>query len=71
MKLTPKQDEVLRLIARGKNNRKIGEAMGITLNTVKFHTNSIFRKLGVQSRIQAITKGLQLGLLEITDLQLD
>jgi DNA-binding NarL/FixJ family response regulator len=46
--------EVLTLMAEGLANREIGSRLSITEGTVKLHTNSIFRKLGVTNRLQAV-----------------
>ena len=52
-KLTPRQREVLDLIARGKTNGEIAERLGITLDGAKFHVREILAKLGVESREEA------------------
>lgn len=51
--LTPRQREVLDLIARGKTNGEIAEHLGITLDGAKFHVREILAKLGVESREEA------------------
>jgi len=62
--LTEREQEILRLVARGMSNREIAEALFVTLGTIKKHLNNIFSKLSVKSRTQAITRGRELGLLE-------
>jgi LuxR family maltose regulon positive regulatory protein len=62
--LTEREQEVLRLVAKGLSNREIAEALFITLGTVKKHLNNIFSKLDVKSRTQATTRGRELGLLK-------
>jgi DNA-binding CsgD family transcriptional regulator len=52
-KLTPRQREVLALVAAGKTNREIGDALGMTLDGAKFHVSEIIAKLGVASREEA------------------
>ena len=52
--LSEREHEVLRLIAEGLNNREIGEALFISTSTVKFHLGNILRKLGVETRAEAI-----------------
>lgn len=51
--LTPQEARTLRLLAEGLSNRAIGEAMSVGEKTVKFHLVHVFRKLGVQNRLQA------------------
>jgi DNA-binding NarL/FixJ family response regulator len=54
--LTPRQIEVLTLIARGYSNDEIAEYLDVRPNTVKFHISEIFRRLGVRNRIEAIAR---------------
>jgi LuxR family maltose regulon positive regulatory protein len=61
--LTPRELEVLQLIAGGDSNQSIANKLVITLSAVKKHTGNIFRKLNVNSRTQAIARARQLGLL--------
>lgn len=61
--LTPREVEVLRLIAGGYSNREIADALGTAEGTVKNHTSSILSKLGVRDRTRAVLKALDLGLL--------
>lgn len=61
--LTPRELEVLRLVAQGKTNRAIGEQLVITVGTVKIHVEHIIAKLGVSDRTQAAVRAIQLGLL--------
>jgi LuxR family transcriptional regulator, maltose regulon positive regulatory protein len=61
--LTERELEVLRLIAAGRSNAQVAQALVIALSTVKTHTNSIFGKLGVTSRTQAIARAHELRLL--------
>lgn len=61
--LTPRELEVLHLIANGDSNQKIADKLVITLSAVKKHTGNIFNKLNVNSRTQAIARARQLGLL--------
>ncbi len=58
--LSPREKEVLALIARGMSNPEIGEALFISPVTVKVHVRHIFEKLGVKSRAEAAVRGSQL-----------
>jgi len=60
--LTEREAAVLQLISQGLSNQEIAEKLVVTLNTVKKHNNSIFGKLGVTSRAQAIIRARQLGM---------
>jgi two-component system, NarL family, response regulator len=63
--LTPRELDVLRLMARGLSNKEIGGTLGIGEGTVKIHANSMFGKLGVQDRTQAVTLALRRGLVRL------
>ncbi len=59
--LTPRELDVLRLAARGLTNRAIGYQLGISHRTVQGHLASIYGKLGVGSRTEAVTEALRRG----------
>ncbi|MCS7350073.1 response regulator transcription factor [Thermoflexus sp.] len=59
--LTPREIEVLRLLADGLANKEIAARMGISEHTVKFHVSSIYRKLGAANRAEAVRLGLRRG----------
>ncbi len=61
--LTPREDEVLALLAQGKPNREIAEVLVITERTVKFHVSSILGKLGAGNRTEAVAIAAQRGLI--------
>ena len=61
--LTERELEVVRLIAAGLRNREIAEELVVVLGTVKAHINSIYRKLGVSNRVQAVSRARELNLL--------
>jgi LuxR family maltose regulon positive regulatory protein len=62
--LTPREIEVLQLIARGLSNREIAQKLSISLSTVKRHNANIYGKLIVNNRTQAVIRGRDLGLLQ-------
>jgi LuxR family maltose regulon positive regulatory protein len=62
--LSEREIEVLRWMAGGASNQDIAEALTIALTTAKKHVSNIIRKLGVDNRTQAVTKGRNLGLCE-------
>ena len=61
--LTPRELEVLRDVADGLTNKEIAGHLGISLHTVKFHVESLMRKLVVSSRAEAVSKSMRLKLL--------
>jgi DNA-binding NarL/FixJ family response regulator len=63
--LTSREQEVLALLAGGLPNRDIASELSISEHTVKFHLASIFGKLGVSTRTEAVQRGLRLGVIEI------
>ena len=63
--LTPRESEVLRLLADGLGNKEIAARMNVSEHTVKFHIRSILGKLGASSRTEAVSRGLRSGLIEL------
>jgi ATP/maltotriose-dependent transcriptional regulator MalT len=61
--LSAREREVLRLLANGMDNAQIASALAIAVSTVKAHTNHIFGKLGVHSRLEAVLRAQELDLL--------
>jgi DNA-binding NarL/FixJ family response regulator len=61
--LTPREKEVLRLIADGLSSRSVAAKMGISYTTVRTHIRSLGSKLGVHSKLEAIVKARELGLI--------
>jgi DNA-binding NarL/FixJ family response regulator len=59
--LAPRQREILQLVANGYANKEIAEQLNLTLGTVTWYLNEIYKKLHVQSRIQAVNKLRQAG----------
>jgi two-component system nitrate/nitrite response regulator NarL len=63
--LTPREREVLELIAAGCSNRRIAKKLGISEHTAKFHVNGILLKLGANTRTEAVVLAARRGLLMI------
>lgn len=63
--LTPRELEVLSLLAEGLTNRAIGLQLGISENTAKFHVQAVLTKLAVSSRTEAVVLATRLGLLTL------
>ena len=63
--LTERELEVLRLLAKGRQNKEIANELWISERTVKFHVSAILGKLGVGNRTEAVGKAAQLGLIEL------
>ena len=61
--LTPRELEVLRLLAEGLANKAIAHRLDVSEHTVKFHVNSILGKLGAQNRTDAVVRATRLGLI--------
>jgi two-component system, NarL family, response regulator YdfI len=63
--LTPRETEVLSLLAEGLANREIATRLSISEHTIKFHIRSILGKLGASTRTEAVTRGLRHGLIDL------
>ena len=61
--ITPREFEILELIAQGMSNREIAGKLYVSENTVKTHSSRVFDKLGAKRRTQAVQLGKQFGLL--------
>jgi len=62
--LTPREIEVLAALGNGLTNKETARLLGISPHTVKFHIESLFRKLGVTSRAKAVARGMQQQIVE-------
>src|SRR5688500_4054140 len=62
--LSPREREVLALVAEGKSNREIAASLIVTENTAKYHVAQLLNKLGAGSRAEAVTRAVALGLLK-------
>jgi len=65
--LTAAEREVLQLLAKEKTNKEISLELALSQRTVEYHLSSINQKLGVKTRIGAVVKGFELGLLNFLD----
>ncbi|HEV2236481.1 MAG TPA: response regulator transcription factor [Ktedonobacterales bacterium] len=63
--LTPRERDVLDLLAQGNPNKTIARALGISERTVKFHVTAIMHKLGAENRTEAVTLAAQRGLIQL------
>jgi len=66
--LSTREQEVLRLAAKGISNKQIAQQLDLSIRTVHAHMSHIFGKLGVASRTEAVVRGLQNGWLHLDDL---
>ena len=65
--ITPREQEVLTLIAKGHPNKIIAKELGITTGVVQQHAHHIYQKLNVTNRTEAVYRARQLGLLKEED----
>jgi DNA-binding NarL/FixJ family response regulator len=63
--LTPRESEVLQLLAEGLSNKAIAARLGISEHTAKFHVASVTGKLGASSRTEAVSRGVRRGLITL------
>ena len=63
--LTAREMEVIQLMAQGLANKQIALALSISEHTVKFHLSSLYAKLGISSRTEAVKRGIELGLISL------
>ena len=61
--LTPREIEILQMLTPGLSNKAIAKQLNISDHTVKFHISSIFQKLNVSTRTEAVAVGVRLGLI--------
>lgn len=61
--LSPRECEILELLASGQSNKEMARSLGISPNTVKTHIARVFEKLGVEKRMQAVEKARWLALI--------
>ncbi len=65
VRITARELEVLRLVARGRQNKEIARDLAVTERTVKFHLSALMRKLGVSNRVEAVSAAIRLGLIDL------
>jgi predicted ATPase/DNA-binding CsgD family transcriptional regulator/DNA-binding XRE family transcriptional regulator len=65
-RLSPREREVLALVAQGRSNREIADALIVTEHTAKYHVAQLLNKLGAGSRAEAVTRAVSAGLLAPT-----
>jgi DNA-binding NarL/FixJ family response regulator len=63
--LSDREIEVLELLAQGMANKQIAAALGISEHTAKFHVSSIYTKLNVTNRAEAVRQGVRRGLIAV------
>jgi len=63
--LTPREVEVLELVAQGSTNAEIAQTLGVSENTVKFHMKNILQKLHVRNRAEVVAYALRSGLIQL------
>jgi DNA-binding NarL/FixJ family response regulator len=63
--LSPRELDVLQLLARGLSNKEIGAQLGVVEGTVKIHIANIFNKLGVSDRTQALIEAIKRGIVQV------
>ncbi len=63
--LTPREMDVLEMLAEGLSNKMVAHRLSISDHTAKFHVNSILAKLNAGTRTEAVTRGIRLGLIKI------
>lgn len=63
--LSPRETEVLQLLAKGLSNKEIAAQLGLVVGTVKIHVANIFSKLGVSDRTQALVTAVKRGIIDL------
>ncbi len=63
--LTPRELEVLQVVARGASNLEVAQRLGLKEGTVRIHLSNVFSKLGVRDRTEAVTAALKRGLVDL------
>jgi DNA-binding NarL/FixJ family response regulator len=69
IRLTPREQEILKMVAKGLSNKEIADAANLGCRTVKSHLVDIFTKLKVNSRTEAVIIGMRAGFIKLNDLE--
>jgi len=64
-RLTPRELEILLMVSQGLTMQQVGSRLGISPRTVETHVAKLYRKLGVRTRVQAVSRAAQLGLIDL------
>jgi DNA-binding NarL/FixJ family response regulator len=62
--LTPRQREILKLLANGHSYEDIGVALDLSVNTVRSHVRALYERLGASTKVEAVLIGIELGILD-------
>jgi len=62
--LTPREEQVLQLVAAGLTHKEIAGRLGIRAKTVRNHLDNLYSKLGIHGRVQAVLHAIRLGLID-------
>jgi DNA-binding NarL/FixJ family response regulator len=63
-RITPREREILDLMAKGMDNKSIAHQLGVSVNTVRMHVQNLLGKLDARSKLEAVARAAELGLLE-------
>ena len=68
MEITARQQQILRLVGEGQTNGEIAKNLNVSQATVRTHLEQMYDRLDVCNRMQAVVKGIKLGLLDVDEL---
>jgi DNA-binding NarL/FixJ family response regulator len=63
--LTPREHQILLMVSDGSTMQQVASRLGISPRTVETHVAKLYRKLGVRTRVQAVARAAQLGLIDL------
>ena len=63
--LTPREIEILQIIAKGLSNAEAGKVLGVSRATIRTHLEHIYSKMSVSNRVEAITEGIRHGIIDV------